>query len=134
MPVPLAVASLTALRLMRAEPERVARLQAVARRFLDRARAAGLDTGESWGQAVVPIVVGDSIRTVVLADRLFARGVNAFPIIPPGVPERSARLRFFLSAAHADDDVDRAVAMVAEELGRLVEEGVSVTALSSMLK
>ena len=134
LPVPTAVASLTALRLMRAEPERVGRLQRIGSHFLDRACAAGLDTGESWGAAVTPIIIGDSLRTVVLADRLFARGINAFPIIPPGVPERSARLRFFLSAAHTIEDIDRTVDMVAEELGRLVEEGMSVTSLSTMLR
>ncbi|NLH81393.1 MAG: aminotransferase class I/II-fold pyridoxal phosphate-dependent enzyme [Phyllobacteriaceae bacterium] len=134
LPVPLAVASLTALELMRREPERVARLQRNGRRFLDRARAAGLDVGTSWGYAVSPVVVGDSLRTVVLADRLFERGINAFPIIPPGVPEKSARLRFFISAAHTPDEIDHAVDVVAEELDRLIGEGLSVTHLASLLK
>jgi 8-amino-7-oxononanoate synthase len=134
LPVPMAVASLTALRLMWAEPERVARLAANGRRFIERARAAGLDVGSSWGYAVTPVIVGDSLRTIVLADRLFRRGINAFPIIPPGVPEKAARLRFFLSAAHTDEDIDVAVDLVAEELERLVGDGLSVTSLASMLK
>lgn len=134
LPVPTAVASTEALRLMRREPERVAKLQANGRRFVERAVAAGLDVGGSWGFAVTPIIVGDSLRTVVLADRLFTRGINAFPIIPPGVPEKSARLRFFISAAHEPDDIDATVAAVAEELKRLVDEGVSVTSLASLLK
>lgn len=133
-PVPLTIASLTALELMRREPERVARLQENGRRFVDRARAAGLDVGTSWGYAVSPVVVGDSLRTVVLADRLFARGINAFPIIPPGVPEKSARLRFFISAAHEPGEIDHAVDVVAEELDRLSAEGLSVTHLASLLK
>ena len=134
LPVPTAVASTEALRLMRREPERVAKLQANGRRFVERAVAAGLDVGGSWGFAVTPIIVGDSLRTVVLADRLFARGINAFPIIPPGVPEKSARLRFFISAAHEPDDIDATVAAVAEELKRLVDEGVSVASLASLMK
>lgn len=134
LPVPMAVASLTALRIMRREPERVGRLQAIGRRFRDRAVDAGLDVGLSWGYAVTPIVVGDSVRTVVLADRLFERGVNAFPIIPPGVPEKAARLRFFLSAAHDPSDIDRTVDMVAEELTRLVDEGLSVSGLAAKMK
>lgn len=134
LPVPVAVASTTALRLMRREPERVAKLQANGRRFVERAVAAGLDVGGSWGYAVTPIIVGDSLRTVVLADRLFARGINAFPIIPPGVPEKSARLRFFISTAHESDDIDATVAAVAEELNRLVDEGLSVTSLAGLMK
>ena len=134
LPVPTAVASTTALRLMRREPERVAKLQANGRRFVERAVAAGLDVGGSWGYAVTPIIVGDSLRTVVLADRLFARGINAFPIIPPGVPEKSARLRFFISAAHEPADIDATVDAVAEELNRLVDEGLSVTSLAGLMK
>ncbi len=134
LPVPIAVASLTALRLMKAEPELVTKLQSNGRLFLDRAGAAGLDTGTSWGASVSPVIVGDSLRTVMLAERLLQRGINAFPIIPPGVPEKSARLRFFLSAAHEAADIETAVAATAEELNGLVDEGVSVTNLSTLLK
>lgn len=130
MPAPIAVASSTALALMRREPERVARLQANGRHFLEAARAAGLDTGTSAGFAVTPIVVGDSLRTIYLAERLLARGINTFPIIPPGVPEKSARLRFFLSEAHAKEDIDAAVVAVAEEAARLAEEKISVTSIA----
>ena len=119
LPAPAAVAALTAIALMLREPERVTRLQANGRRFLDGARAAGLDVGTSWGYAVTPIVLGDSLLTLKLADRLLARGYNAFPIIPPGVPERSARLRFFISSEHTPAEIDGAVAAVAEELADL---------------
>jgi 8-amino-7-oxononanoate synthase len=134
LPVPIAVASLTALRLMKAEPELVVRLQANGRHFLDRAKTAGLDTGTSWGAAVSPVIVGDSLRTVMLAERLLHKGINAFPIIPPGVPEKSARLRFFLSADHSATDIERAIELTAGELACLVEDGVSVTNLSASLK
>ncbi len=114
LPAPAAVAALTAIRLMLREPERVTRLQANGQRFLASARAAGLDVGTSWGYAVTPIVLGDSLRTLTLADRLLTRGYNAFPIIPPGVPERSARLRFFISSEHTEEEIDGAVAAVTE--------------------
>jgi 8-amino-7-oxononanoate synthase len=119
LPAPAAIAALTAIRLMQKEPERVARLQANGQRFLTAARAAGLDVGTSWGYAVVPVILGDSLRTISLADRLLHRGYNAFPIIPPGVPERSARLRFFISSEHTEADLDGAVAAIAEELAIL---------------
>lgn len=134
IPVPMAVASTTALRLMAAEPDRVERLRANGRRFLERARSAGLDVGGSWGNSVIPVIVGDSLRTIVLAERLLKKGVNAFPIIPPGVPEKSARLRFFISASHLPEEIDHTVDLVAAELRALEVEGVSVTSLASMLK
>jgi 8-amino-7-oxononanoate synthase len=116
LPAPAAVAALTAIRLMQREPDRVARLQANGKRFLAAARGAGLDVGGSWGYAVVPVILGDSLRTITLADRLLQRGYNAFPIIPPGVPERSARLRFFISSEHTEAELDGAVAAIVEEL------------------
>lgn len=119
LPAASAIASLTAIRLMQREPERVARLQANGHRFLAAARAAGLDVGASWGYAVTPVILGDSVRTILLADRLLHRGYNAFPIIPPGVPERSARLRFFISSEHEEAELDGAVAAIVEELGIL---------------
>ena len=48
---------------------------------------------------------------------------------PPGVPERSARLRFFISSEHTADDIDRAVAAMAEELAHLEREGSTMAKL-----
>ena len=133
LPAPATVASMTALRIMLREPERVAKLQANGQRLVEVAKAKGLDTGGSWGYAVTPIIVGDSLRTIMLADRLFKRGINAFPIIPPGVPEKSARLRFFLSSAHKLADVDAAMIATAEELGALEAQDMSVTSLAKLM-
>jgi len=123
LPAPAAVAALTAIRLMQREPDRVARLQSNGQRFLAAARAAGLDVGTSWGYAVIPVMLGDSLRTITLADRLLSRGYNAFPIIPPGVPEQSARLRFFISSEHTHAEIDGAVAAIVEELSGLGRHG-----------
>ncbi len=93
-----------------------ARLQANARRFSDAAHAARLDLGASAGHAIVPVMTGSSLRAVVLSERLFERGINVQPIIHPAIPERLARLRFFVSSEHAEDQIDDAVRVVAEEL------------------
>ena len=133
LPAPAAVAALTAMTLMRQEPERVARVQANGRLFLSRAVEAGLDVGPSWGYAITPVVIGDSLRTILLAERLLARGFNACPIIPPGVPEQSARLRFFISSEHTDAEIAGAVAATREELTRLEGERVSLGMLSKLI-
>jgi len=133
LPAPAAVAALTAIELMRREPERVARLQANGQLFLRKAREAGLNVGTSWGYAVTPVILGDSLRTILLAERLLERGYNAFPIIPPGVPEQSARLRFFISSEHRREDIEGAVAATREELTRLEGEGVSLGMISKLM-
>lgn len=133
MPPPVTAAAIAALDVMEEEPERVARLNANARRFRDRARAAGLDTGLSGGFGIVPIITGSSIVAGRLADAIFRRGVNAQPILHPAVAERSARLRFFLSTDHADEDIDRAVAILAEENARVRSQKVDLAALALKL-
>ncbi len=97
-----AAAALAALGILEAEPERVAKLNRNAKLFLGLLRAGGLDTGGSVGAAIVPVLTGSSIRAGKLAAALFARGINAPPILFPAVPERAARLqgRFFVSAGH----------------------------------
>jgi 8-amino-7-oxononanoate synthase len=119
MPATSAVAATVALDLMAREPGRVCDLQRQSQRFRERARAAGLDTGESWGFGVVPVVIGETVPTVVLAERLLEKGINAFPIVPPGVPEKAARLRFFINATHSDAQIDDAVDGLVREIGNL---------------
>jgi 8-amino-7-oxononanoate synthase len=115
----LAAAAVASLDLMHREPERVAKLQANGGYFVERAKKARLNTGMSAGFSVVPIIVGDSLRTVSLAQKIYNRGIFALPIIPPGVPDKSARLRFFITAEHSKEQIEQAVAVTAEESARL---------------
>ncbi len=108
----LAAASLAALALMRAEPERVARLKQRGQFFLRQARAAGLDTGLSQGYSVIPVILGSSLKAVRLSNQLFEHGVNVQPIIHPAVEEKAARLRFFLSSEHTEAQIVETIGLV----------------------
>ena len=110
----VAAAALAALQCLLAEPERVALLQARGRFFLEAAKSAGIDTGSSQGIAVVPAIAGSSIRAGRLAHALFERGVNVHPIVYPAVHENAARLRFFVSATHTEEQIRFAVDALAE--------------------
>ena len=132
MPAPAAAAAFTAIGLMWREPERITRLQTNGQLFLRKAREAGLDVGTSWGYSVTPVILGDSPRTALLAERLLNRGYNAAPIVPPGVPERSARLRFFISSEHTSEDIEGAVAATREELTKLEREGISLSKMAKL--
>jgi 8-amino-7-oxononanoate synthase len=129
MPPAIAAASLSALAILRREPGRVTRLRANARHFAESAAAAGLDVGVSMGEAIVPIMTGSSIRAVALSQRLFDAGVNAQPIIYPAIPERMARLRFFLSSEHTTAQIDHVIPIIAREL-----ETVSSASLVGMVR
>jgi len=107
MPAQVAAPSLAALQLMQQEPERVQRLHAISRYFLEQATARGLDTGKSIGAAVVPVIIGSSAAAARLSNALLEQQINVQPILHPAVPEKSARLRFFLSCEHTQAHIDQ---------------------------
>ena len=107
MPAQVAAPSLAALQLMQQEPERVQRLHAISRYFLEQATARGLDTGKSIGAAVVPVIIGSSAAAARLSNALLEQHINVQPILHPAVPEKSARLRFFLSCEHTQAHIDQ---------------------------
>ncbi|MFY0728115.1 aminotransferase class I/II-fold pyridoxal phosphate-dependent enzyme [Pseudomonas sp. NFX15] len=119
MPASVAAAALAAVRCMAGDAERVATLQARGQQFLALAREAGLDTGTSTGLAVIPVITGSSLKATQLSGALAQRGINAQPILHPAVPEKSARVRFFVSCLHTPEQIAETVAIVAQELRKL---------------
>jgi len=96
--------------------ELVPSLDPERRRLAERAEfvrrsfaAAGLDTGLSATQ-IVPVILGDERRTLDAAARLEEAGLLGVAIRPPTVPPGTSRIRFTLSAAHSDADIERLVA------------------------
>jgi len=130
---PLAAAATAALAVMLEEPWRVARLAENGRLFLAEARMAGLDTGGSIGAAIVPVIVGSSVKAARIADLLFRRGVNAQPIMFPAVPERAARLRCFLSALHDAAQIRAAVAAIAAAVADVEHDKVDMAKFAMRL-
>ncbi len=112
MPPPLAAASLEALRIMLREPERVKRLNEISQQFLQQMKAIGINTGYAQGNAVVPAIIGSSMKACKISNQLLETGINVQPIIFPAVEEKSARLRFFLSTMHEQKDIDYTLKMV----------------------
>jgi len=119
---PLAAAALESLSILEAEPWRVAKLQGNAALFRRLARAAGFDTGASAGLGIVPIILGSSVLTARMAAAAFEAGMNVQPILFPVVPERAARLRFFLSADHTEAEIERTVAALSAARDRLAQK------------
>ncbi|WP_422049279.1 aminotransferase class I/II-fold pyridoxal phosphate-dependent enzyme [Shimia sp.] len=112
---PATVASAhAALNLLKDEPSRVAKLRANSRRFLTKAAEAGLDTGTAIGEAVVPILFETPEDCVFVAEALMQQGIYAPPVVHVGVPKDMPRIRFFISAAHSEADLDRVIDAVAK--------------------
>lgn len=113
---PLAAASLEALKIMLAEPERVARLKVRAGQFLEKAQSRGIDTGLSQGYAVIPAIIGSSLKAAKISNQLFENGINVQPILYPAVEERAARLRFFVSCMHSEAQMQTAIEALASAI------------------
>ena len=128
-----AAAALAAVEILEGEPDRVGRLNERAALFLQLARDGGLDVGGSIGAAIVPIITGSSIGAGRLAQALFRRGINVQPILYPAVPERAARLRFFLTAQHTEQQVRDAVAILREEAQAVAAEPTDLAAVARHL-
>jgi len=116
---PNAAAALASLNLLQEEPDRVARLAHNARLFLRLAKDAGLNTGMSNNTPVVPVITGNSVQALQLAHALYLRNINVQPILYPAVEESAARLRFFVTSTHTDDQITKTIEAVAEEIARI---------------
>ncbi|AXG81395.1 type I polyketide synthase [Streptomyces paludis] len=111
-------AALEAIRVVRDEPQRVARVRRLAEHFRDSARARGFDIGVSRASAVIPVVIGDWEKTMALSNTLLERGVNVMPIGYPAVARDECRLRFFINADHSEEDLEHSLDL----LGRAMSE------------
>jgi 8-amino-7-oxononanoate synthase len=119
MPPPNAAAAVTAIRVLEREPERVTQLHQRVNFFLKLAHEHNLDTGTSKDTGVVPVIIGDTLQCIRLADILLYRGINVAPMVYPAVSNNGARLRFFISSTHTEEQIRYTVETVAKELGRL---------------
>ena len=97
-----------ALEVVAREPQRRAYLLEESEKFRRGLMSAGLDTLGSETQ-IVPVLAGDNSRTLEFAALLRQQGLMAVALRPPTVPPGRARVRFSLSAAHAREDLRRAL-------------------------
>lgn len=116
---PNAAAALASLRLLQREPHRVRQLHERASLFLRLAQERGFDTGASRDSPVVPIILGHSLHCMKLSQALFQRGINVQPIVYPAVPESAARLRFFLTSRHTEEQIRYTIDVMTEEVDRI---------------
>ena len=50
---------------------------------------------------------------------MFQRGINVQPILHPAVEEKAARLRFFITASHTEEQIRYTIDVLAEELAKV---------------
>ena len=106
-------AALEVVSLLSATEEPRERLRRNTRRFREAMTAAGFEIPDGE-HPIVPVMLGDARLASGMADDLLERGIYVIGFSFPVVPRGLARIRVQLSAAHDDDQVDRAVAAFIE--------------------
>jgi 7-keto-8-aminopelargonate synthetase-like enzyme len=120
-------ACLASLDILEEDPELPTRLQQKAAFLRNGLRTLGFQTLASETQ-IIPLLIGDSMRTLQMAQTLREHGVYAVAIRPPTVPMGSARIRFSVMASHTEEDLVFALDIV-EKVGK--EMGIIVSVPSS---
>ena len=114
-----AASVLAAVRLMTAEPERIARLWHNTARLKNGLLSQGFDLGNSE-TPILPLYCRDLMIAFKFCKRLQDEGVFVNPVVSPGVPPGEELIRLSLMATHTDAQIDFALEKfgeVGKELG-----------------
>ncbi len=110
---PIVAGSLAAIGLLSASTHLRDRLEANTVRFRTGMTEAGFDI-KPGDHPIVPIMLGEAKLAVGMARQLLDEGIYVIGFSYPVVPKGQARIRVQLSAAHSDQEVDRAIAAFAK--------------------
>ncbi|NLE36883.1 MAG: 8-amino-7-oxononanoate synthase [Pirellulaceae bacterium] len=113
MPAAAAAASIAALDIVDAEPERRVQLLARAEELRHRLIEQGWNVGGSASQ-IIPLVVGRPETAVRFSEQLERRGFYVPAVRPPTVPDGESCLRLSLTWNHTEEMIDRLVAALGE--------------------
>jgi 7-keto-8-aminopelargonate synthetase-like enzyme len=118
-------AALESVRVLKDEPQRLKTLHDRASLFLSLTKSRGMNTGTSGGTPVIPIILGNSLHCMIASQLMFDRGVNVQPILHPAVEEKAARLRFFITSDHTEEQIRYTVDALTEVLESIEPRYVS---------
>jgi 8-amino-7-oxononanoate synthase len=118
-----AAAAITALRILREEPWRPARVLEHGEFVRCRLAALGFDIGDSE-TPIIPVLADNTLHALFMWRRLMDAGVYTNPVLPPGA---SPRLRTSYLATHTRDELERVI----EAFAAVADECISSQALAA---
>jgi len=117
-PSPATMASVTAaIQRIRDDPSLRERIWRNARALHAGLAELGLRLGADPGP-VVAVVLPDEATAVAVWNHLLAHGLYVNLALPPGTPDRRSLLRLSVSAAHSEEEIERAIAAFRELVRR----------------
>jgi len=115
---PASFGLLKAIDLIDEEPYWRTRLSDNVAYFKEGLLSLGVDIGMS-ASPIIPIKIGDPIRTAQVSRMLLQKGVYANCIVYPGVAKKDARIRTSLMATHTKEHLDK-VLNTLEDISKVV--------------
>ncbi len=115
----IAATTIKVLEMLEESTELTERVQSNASFFRKGMEQCGF-TLAGAGHAIVPVMIGDAALSQKMSNRLLELGVYAMGFFYPVVPREQARIRTQISAAHTEEQLERAIAAFAQagkELG-----------------
>jgi glycine C-acetyltransferase len=106
-------ASLKVFDLLESGDDLRARLRENTAFFRERMTGLGFDILPG-DHPIVPVMIGDAAKAAKLADLLLGKGIYVIGFSYPVVPMGKARIRTQVSAAHTQDDLEKAATAFAE--------------------
>ena len=115
---PIVAASIKAIDLLTHSTDLRDKLMDNTRYFREKIESIGLEVlpGE---HPIVPVMFGEAMPAVKMAEKLLEKGVYVIPFSFPVVPKGKARIRTQVSAAHSKEDLDFAIEKFAEAKNEL---------------
>jgi 8-amino-7-oxononanoate synthase len=116
---PLVASVSAALDIIQDEPERREKLWHNTHKMLKGYKELGFDTGNSE-TPIIPIVIGDQVKTFKMCGLLQEYGVFVNPTVSPAVPAGRELLRTSYMATHTEEQLNR-ILDAFERAGRQLE-------------
>lgn len=102
----------TALKIIKNEPQRIARLKQIADLARKLLKEKGVDIRDSEAP-IIPINTYDDDTTFLACKKLFERGVYVNPVVSPAVPVGQSIIRTSYMATLSDEQIERATDIIA---------------------
>jgi 8-amino-7-oxononanoate synthase len=125
-----AAAALASLEIIEHEPQLRTRLRQISDKMRNGFRALGLEVGTGDGTPIVPIFIGDRVKTMQVWRRILDRGVFVNAIVVPAVQPGRDLLRTSYMATHEDEQLDTILRIVKEvdaEMGLAMASAANTT-------
>lgn len=99
-------AALKALDIIENEPERRQRLWRITEKMQRCLEQLGFNIGKTR-TPIIPIIIGDAIKTILFWQDLMEAGICSNPVISPAVPEGNELIRTSFMSTHTDQHLDK---------------------------